>query len=77
MTGYRRKSGQARLVLLAWLMGCMAAQSNADEESLPGMALLEFLAEWETTDGQWLDPVDLEEPAQQAPDDADAEVPHE
>ena len=77
MTGYRRKRRQARLVLLVLLMGGMAAQSNADEEALPGMALLEFLAEWETADGQWLDPVDLEDPAEQAPDDADAGVPHE
>ena len=77
MTGYRRKRGQARLALLVLLMGCMAAQANADEEGLPGMALLDFLVEWETADGQWVDPVDLEDPAGQASDDADAEVPHE
>ena len=58
-------------------MGCMSIQADTDEEALPGMALLEFLADWETADGQWLDPVDLEAPSEPIAEDGTDEVPHE
>ena len=77
MTGFRRKRPRARSALLVLLMGCVSAQANTDEESMPGMALLEFLADWETADGQWLDPVDLEAPDEPAPSDGADEVPYE
>ena len=77
MTGYRRKRQRARSALLVLLMSCMTAHVNADEAVLPGMALLEFLADWETEDGNWFDPVDLEVPEEPVADDSEAEVPHE
>jgi len=32
-----------------------------DDTSMPSMELLEFLGEWETEDGDWIDPVLLDE----------------
>ncbi len=61
MTGYPRKTRRARLAGILLMSAC-CAQSLADDD-LPGMALLEFLAEWETADGQWIDPVELDDPA--------------
>ena len=29
------------------------------EEELPSLEMLEFLAEWETDDGEWIDPIAL------------------
>lgn len=47
--------------LLALLV---AVQPVAGEppEPLPPPGLLEFLVEWETGDGEWIDPVALESP---------------
>ena len=60
MTGYPRKMRRARLAGLLLMSAC-CAQCLADDDELPGMALLEFLAEWETPDGQWVDPVELDD----------------
>ena len=32
-----------------------------DDASMPSMELLEFLGEWETEDGEWVDPILLDE----------------
>ena len=34
--------------------------ASEEEENLPSMEFLEFLADWSDDDGEWLDPVDLE-----------------
>ena len=31
-----------------------------DDASMPSMELLEFLGEWETEDGEWIDPILLD-----------------
>lgn len=55
------------LVVALWLLlGSMPAAGDADPaaaiaEEPPSMALLEFLGEWETQDGEWIDPTVLEE----------------
>ena len=36
------------------------AIADGEEENLPSMEFLEFLADWSDDDGEWLDPVDLE-----------------
>ena len=59
------------------LMSVYATVNASEEDSLPGMALLEFLAEWETADGQWVDPVELDEADDTAVDEAAPEVPHD
>jgi hypothetical protein len=46
---------------------CQDASNNAativydDDATLPSMELLEFLAEFESEDGEWLDPLLLDE----------------
>lgn len=59
MTGYPRKNRRAKLVWLILMSAC-CTQTLADNDSLPDMELLEFLAEWETSDGQWVDPLELD-----------------
>ncbi|MDX1698233.1 MAG: hypothetical protein R3308_08090 [Thiohalobacterales bacterium] len=58
-------------------MSLYAAQVLAQEDGLPGMELLEFLVEWETADGQWIDPVELDEPATAPQEKTDVERPHD
>ena len=48
--------------LLALTLCVFSVHAKAlDEEPEPDMALLEFLGEWETDDGEWLDPTSLED----------------
>lgn len=42
---------------------------TADES--PSMELLEFLADWETDDGQWIDPEEINEIDLQVPEEED------
>ncbi len=51
----------SRAVLVLALCVCSAQAQALNEESEPDMALLEFLGEWETEDGEWLDPTSLED----------------
>ena len=77
MTGYLRMRRRARPACMALLMGMFAAQAIAEADSLPDMELLEFLVEWETSDGQWIDPVDLQEAEAQTAEEDAPEVPHD
>jgi hypothetical protein len=43
-------------------LNLMAAEDTVEP---PSMELLDFLVEWETDDGQWVDPAELESPAWQ------------
>ena len=40
--------------------GASAPEDHAFREPAPTMELLEFLGEWETEDGHWIDPTRLE-----------------
>ena len=68
---------RARPVCMFLLMSLYAAQVPAEEDGLPGMELLEFLVEWETADGQWIDPLELDEPAPTPQQEPDVEAPHD
>ena len=46
-----------KVVCLYLLMG--AATVYAEEAQAPSMEFLEFMGEWETSDGQWQDPIEL------------------
>jgi hypothetical protein len=59
------------------LMSMCTIVNASEEDGLPGMALLEFLAEWETADGQWIDPVELDEADDPSLDGTAREVPHD
>ena len=54
MTGYPMRSTPAELALLA-LMLAAPINASAQDASLPDAALLEFLAEWDEADPDWLD----------------------
>jgi hypothetical protein len=58
----------ALLILIGWsAVGLSQDQQHSttvvydDDASMPSMELLEFLGEWETEDGEWLDPILLDE----------------
>ncbi len=46
------------LMMLAIILISITARAEADA---PDTELLEFLADWETTDGQWVDPSSLDD----------------
>ncbi len=50
---------RALLVLTLCVFSVQAKALNEEQE--PDMELLEFLGEWETEDGEWLDPTSLED----------------
>ena len=37
----------------------VAPRASAEDEQQPSLELLEFLGEWETEDGVWIDPLSL------------------
>ena len=55
--------------LLSWLLAglflvrpAQAEETRQEEETdSPSAELLEFLADWETSDGEWVDPLELVE----------------
>ena len=63
MTGWRRRMMQRvsrfGLAGVAMMTG-MAAVAEQQVDEMPSVDLLEFLVEWETDDGQWIDPAELE-----------------
>lgn len=60
------------------MLGCLAVTAAyAEEVEPPSMEFLEFMGEWEGTDGQWQDPmqlVDMDDAALQQPQTATAPV---
>ena len=63
MTGWRRRKPPvsqvcAGLVIMVTVTQNLFAAEDTVEP--PSMELLEFLLEWETGDGQWVDPAELE-----------------
>jgi hypothetical protein len=41
-------------------MSFVSANEQVSNEVLPSMDFLEFIGEWETEEGEWIDPLDLE-----------------
>ena len=58
------KKMQYRASVCFMLMYCsltpLFAEQQSAEEEIPTMEFLEFLGEWETEEGEWIDPVVLE-----------------
>ena len=50
------------LVLSMILFAPSARAEDAGPADVPDLELLEFLGEWETEDGEWIDPTSFEEP---------------
>lgn len=58
MNGWPVKTTPVELALYALVLGAalpVSAQDSAQDSGLPDAALLEFLAEWDGTDSEWLD----------------------
>ena len=47
-----------------WILICSTSSAFAEEQnnsdSVPSMAFLEYLGEWTSDDGDWIDPEDLD-----------------
>ena len=69
----------AKTLVLMLVYSISPALYAADElnDDQPNLEFLEFLGSFETEDGQWIDPVEIEEmlkiPMQQATEEADDE----
>ena len=48
------------IFMMIMLSPLLQAETEGNEEA-PTLELLEFLGEWETSDGQWIDPAVLED----------------
>ena len=61
--------GKARLWSTILLLGLLSSptfaqepdQAGSEESEIPSLELLEFLGDWETDDGEWIDPEELEQ----------------
>ena len=62
MSGWNSMNCRHSLLVLMMIIfsPLLQAETQRDEES-PTLELLEFLGEWETSDGEWLDPTELED----------------
>ena len=61
MNGSKKMSCRASLAFM--MMSFLITSLHADEatnEEMPSMEFLEFLGEWETEEGEWIDPLELE-----------------
>jgi hypothetical protein len=45
------------IALFVILLGIVIDANAADDDASPSMELLEFLGEWQTKDGEWVDPM--------------------
>lgn len=53
--------GSAYFMLLLCFITSLFAGEQTATETMPSMAFLEFLGEWETEEGEWIDPLELED----------------
>lgn len=72
----RRPKGLASVSVIAFLLALEAGNVQAqdseqqpdtqqqDTQQQPDTALLEFLGEWEVADGEWVDPMELQQELQ-------------
>jgi hypothetical protein len=49
------------VVAVGVVLSLWAGAVCAEEEEQPSLELLEFLADWETSEGQWIDPTELDQ----------------
>ena len=62
MSGWKHMNYQHKLLLLSMILFFPISQAeNQQEDEAPSLELLEFLGEWETSNGEWLDPAELED----------------
>ena len=59
------------------LLAALQPVAGEPPEPVPPPGLLEFLVEWETADGEWIDPAELESPDWPDAGRAEQEQDHE
>ena len=53
--------GRDLLLGIMFMLNTSAIASEPTARELPSIELLEFLGDWETADGEWIDPAELEQ----------------
>lgn len=53
-------SANACFMMLLCSISSISAEEQSNDETMPSIEFLEFLGEWETEQGEWIDPVELE-----------------
>ena len=53
--------GKRLLMAMILLMNVSAIPAQGAEQGSPSLELLEFLGEWETEDGKWVDPTEFKD----------------
>lgn|GEM_PF-2015101 len=53
--------GRDLLLGIMFMLNANAIASEPTARELPSVELLEFLGDWETADGEWIDPTELEQ----------------
>ncbi|HED17779.1 MAG TPA: hypothetical protein ENI64_13325 [Gammaproteobacteria bacterium] len=48
-------------MILVSVTGARPGFAEQKDDDSPGLEMLEFLADWETADGQWIDPAILQQ----------------
>lgn len=62
MNGWMSMNYRHSLILLLMIQFSSILQAGTEqEEGAPSLDLLEFLGEWESSDGEWLDPARFED----------------
>lgn len=56
-----RYLASACFIFLLCSMSLSFAEEPIKSEAMPSIEFLEFLGEWETEEGDWIDPVELED----------------
>jgi len=49
------------VVMLGAVLSLWAGPVFGEEEEQPSLEMLEFLADWETSEGRWIDPTELDQ----------------
>lgn len=62
MSGWKTMNCRPSLIIILMILFSPLVQAQTQEDDdRPPLDLLEFLGEWETSDGEWLDPAKLED----------------
>ena len=68
-TGWKKARRRAECVALCLVIAPPLAADEPPTAQAPSMSLLEFLGEWETAEGRWVDPLEFEDPDPEAGND--------
>mgnify|MGYP000128961095 FL=1 len=62
MNGWMSMNYRHSLILLLMIQFSSILQATSEQDNgAPSLDLLEFLGEWESSDGEWLDPAEFED----------------